>query len=492
MWQGSGNRALTAEQLNALADITAITNTDMFDASVYKKIVHAERKNQKVVLIFDLDFSVLSKLSEKFPQHKNVIIDTHFKRFYPYNSLACHVIGYVGNIKIAANGQAGLEKIFDTDLAGKPAASQHVVNSVGQRLSQAQLEQGSAGVDIQTTIDITLQEICEKIFPAQYVGSLILLNPVDGAIVSVVSRPSYDPNMFLKPISCDAWNALQHNNPFLNRAFDASYPSGSVFKLITVSAALEHNIISTDMIWDCKGYTLFGNRKYWCGRKSGHGEISVIQAVATSCNTLFFEIGKKMDIDILAYYARKFGLGEKTNCILPEKTGLVPSRDWKFNCKGERWWQGETLSVTIGQSFLLVTPIQIARMIGSIFTGYLVTPRLLVSDPVITVDLDIKPETISFLKKSMKMVIRHGTGRSVQKVKDIKIYGKTSTAQTSDLKKRYLDPKYLEHGWFVCYFQYKDYDPYVLVVMVERVGAAQVATTVAKDFFAEYKKYMDE
>jgi len=491
MWQGTGKRFLSQEQLAALKIIEDIIHKEYLSGSLYEKIVLAERKNQKIVLAEDIDFIVLSKLMELFPQHENIIINTQFKRFYPYNNFASHVIGYVGNIHLHANGQSGLEKVFDEDLSGRRGATRHVVNSVGQKLSHTELEKGSSGLDIQTTIDIDLQELCEKVFPEYYTGSFILLNPINGAIVALVSRPSYDPNIFLNPISFDTWKALQERNPFLNRAFDASYPSGSIFKLITISAALEQNIITSDMIWDCKGYTLFGNRKYWCGRKSGHGEISVVQAVATSCNTLFFEIGKKIDIDLLAEYARKFGLGEKTNNILPEKSGLVPTREWKFDCKGEQWWQGETLSVTIGQSFLLVTPIQIARMIASIFTGYLVVPRLLVNEPIITSILDIKTETISFLKKSMKMVVRQGTGRSVHKIKDIKIYGKTSTAQTSDLKKRNLDPKYLEHGWFAGYFQYKEYDPLVLVIMVERVGAAQVATTIAKNFLIEYKNYMD-
>jgi penicillin-binding protein 2 len=171
--------------------------------------------------------------------------------------------------------------------------------------------------------------------------------------------------------------------------------------------------------------------------------------------------------------------------------GLIPNREWKFDHKGEPWWPGETLSVAIGQSFLLATPIQIACMIASIFTGYLVAPRLLVNEPVVTTPLTIKPETIAFLKKSMKSVVKSGTGRIVRKVKDIIIYAKTSTAQTSDFSKRKLDEKYLEHGWFVGHFQYKNYDPLVIVILVERVGTAQVATTIAKNFLIEYKKYMD-
>ena len=490
-WQGTGKTALTQEQLKLLTTVEEISGVVLTAGTMFDAIVLSEKKSKKTVLIPDIDFVFLSKLLEAFPNHENIIIDTHFKRFYPYNACGSHVVGYLGNITALAHGQLGLEKLFNADLCGKKGSMRNVVNSVGQCMSQVELEKALIGNDIQTTINIDIQALCEKIFPEHQTGSLILLNPADGAVVAVVSRPNFDPNIFLDPISHETWQGLQEKNPFLNRAFDASYPAGSIFKLVTISAALEHGIILEDSLWNCKGYTLFGKRKYWCARRCGHGEISIKKAVAESCNTLFFEIGKKIDIDILAEYAYKFGLGKKTNIAFPEKMGLIPNREWKFDYKGERWWPGETLSVAIGQSFLLVTPIQIACMIASIFTGYLVAPRLLINEPVVMTPLDIKPETIAFLKKSMKSVVKSGTGRSVRRVKDITIYAKTSTAQTSDFSKRKLDEKYLEHGSFVGHFQYKEYDPLVVVILVERVGAAQVATTIAKNFLIEYKKYMD-
>ena len=490
-WQGTGRNGLSDGQLHLLQAIENMTDRTLTSGDIFNNIVLQEKRGKKTVLIKDIDFTVLSKLVEAFPNHENIIIDTDFKRLYPYNACCSHLIGYLGNIGALANGQFGLEKLFDDDLSGKNGSVRNVVNSVGQCISKIELEKALVGNDIHTTIDIDLQLLCEKVFPGNRSGTFILLNPADGAVVSLVSRPHFDPNIFLDPISDRTWKNLQDNNPFLNRAFDASYPSGSIFKLVTTSAALETGIINQDSVWNCKGYTLFGKRKYWCARRSGHGEISVEKAVAESCNTLFFEIGKKIDIDVLADYAYRFGLGKKTNIIFPEKMGLIPSREWKFNYKGERWWPGETLSVTIGQSFLLTTPIQIACMIASIFTGYLVSPRLLVNEPVVTQPLDIKPETINFLKKSMKAVVKRGTGKSLRQVKDMKVYAKTSTAQTSDFSKRKLDEKYLEHGWFVGHFQYKEYDPLVVVILAERVGAAQVATTIAKNFLLEYKKYMD-
>ena len=490
-WRGTGRSVVSSEQLVLLKTIEDSTGVLLTSGSTFEAIALTEKKNKKIVLVADVDCTVLSKLVEAFPNHENIIIDTHFKRFYPYKACGCHVVGYLGNITARSHGQLGLEKLLNTDLCGKKGSVQSIVNSVGQCMSQVELEKALTGEDVKTTINIDIQQLCEKVFPSYQTGSLILLNPADGAIVALVSRPNFDPNVFLDPISHEAWQGLQVKNPFLNRAFDASYPSGSIFKLVTISAALEEGIVEADSLWNCKGYTIFGKRKYWCARRSGHGEVSIKKAVAQSCNTLFYEIGKKIDIDVLAEYAHKFGLGKKTNILFPENIGLIPNREWKFDYKGERWWPGETLSVAIGQSFLLATPIQTACMIASIFTGYLVSPRLLIDEPVVMVPLDIKPNTISFLKKSMKSVVKYGTGRAINQVKDIVIYAKTSTAQTSDFNKRKLDEKYLEHGCFVGHFQYKEHEPLVVVILVEHVGAGRVATTIAKNFLIEYKKYMD-
>lgn len=490
-WQGTGNRALSQEQITMLEAIGEIVDLNMTEGKLYESIVACERKHQKIVLASDISIAVLSKIAERYSDNKNIVIDTHCKRFYPYKHCASHALGYLGNMRIMADGKSGLEKLLNDNLSGKQGAKRNIVNSIGKKIYQEEVEKALTGDDVRITINSDLQRLCERIFPVAYTGALILMNPADGAIASLISRPNFDPNIFLDPISPDAWKQLQENNAFLNRAFDATYPSGSIFKLVTISAALEQDIITADEMWTCKGYTLFGKRKYWCSCRHGHGELSMLRAVAKSCNTLFYDIGKRIDIDVLADYAYRFGLGQKTDMLFSEKVGIVPSRAWKYNNKGERWWPGETLSVAIGQSFSLVTPIQIARMIASIFTGYLVSPRILVDEPVQTIPLDIQPDTIEFLKESMKLVVEQGTGRRVNKIKDIEIYAKTSTAQMSALEKRLLDPSYLEHGWFVGYFRYKGYDPLVIVLLVEHVGTAQTVAAIAKDFLIEYKKYMD-
>ena len=491
-WQGTGNKKLGTNQHIAIEQLAAITKrSDMQNATIIRTIEQAERYHKQILFAKDIPFDQLSKIEELFPDHPNIRLKTHFERFYPYNSCASHILGYLGcqvNVKLA--GQMGLEKLFETMLKGQPGTVLKTINFAGQSITQTQIKQELAGTDIRTTLDIQLQAICEQVFPQELCGSAILMNPIDGSLLAVVSRPNFNPALFLNPINNQAWQDLQRNQPFIDRAFNVNYPPGSIFKLITISAALEQNIIDKDALWDCTGYITFGKRKYWCSNRYGHGKLSTRESIAQSCNKIFFEIGKKIDIDLLAQYAYKFGLGLKTNSLFPEKMGIVPTRSWKQKEKGEQWWQGETLSVTIGQSYLLATPIQIARMISSIFTGTLVTPRILSTEPIQTEPLTIKPETLNFLQKSMRAVVTKGTGKRVKSLKDFKIYAKTSTAQTSALHKRSLGQKYLEHAWFVLYFQYLDQLPLTLIVIVEHAGTSRVPAIITKNFLINYQKHI--
>ena len=153
---------------------------------------------------------------------------------------------------------------------------------------------------------------------------------------------------------------LAEKHPFLNRAFNACYPPGSLFKIVTLSAALENGYITPESYWFCNGLIEFAGREYHCSNKHGHGLLNTEQALAHSCNIMYFELAKRMNIDLLADYAHRYGLGLKTNVMFAEKEGLVPTNAWKRRVKKEKWWPGETLSAAIGQSYLLVTPLQIA------------------------------------------------------------------------------------------------------------------------------------
>jgi len=493
-WAGSGNRTLTTDQQAILAlldttlDAPISTNNELMLA-----IMRAERNKKSTIISTDISAEQLGKLSEQLPQDCNIQIISDFQRYYPYQTSASHLLGYLGGINAENYGKMGLEKLLEDTLRGQKGTVLSIIDSIGRNINQTILQHALTGGDICTTLDIELQAICEHVFSPELSGAFIIMNPLDGSIMSMLSRPNFDPNIFLQPISQDEWNVLIEKKPFLNRGLNATYPMGSIFKLVTISAAFKEGIVPCDMHYTttCKGYYKFCGRKYWCNNHYGHGQINIAQSIADSCNIIFFNIGRKIDIDTLAYYASLFGLGKRTGISLPESSGLIPTRAWKKACKGESWWPGETLSATIGQSFNSVTPLQVARMISAIFTGYLVKPRILVDEAIEKKPLEIPLHIRKFLKRSMKRVVRCGTGSRLKRFKDIKMYAKTSTAQTSALEKRVLGGQYLEHGWFVGNFTYKDHTPLTIVILVEHAGSAQVAASIAQKFVGEYKKLMD-
>ncbi|MBT3455708.1 hypothetical protein HN446_01460 [bacterium] len=384
----------------------------------------------------------------------------------------------------------GIEKLFNDSLKGESGELLRTINSLGRNLKEKEIKKALAGQDLHLTLDLKLQKLAEKHFPETKKGAFILMDSFSGALKVIVSRPSFNPNIFLDSIISNDWKKIQETQPFINRAFDSCYPPASIFKLITVSAALEEKIITQDSTWNCKGFFRFGKSNLRCRAK--HGSLTTELAVAHSCNILFYEIGKRMNIDTLAHYAHTFGLGKKTNILFSEKKGLIPTYNWKIEYKGERWWKGETLSVAIGQSFLLTTPIQIARMVASIASGSLVNPRILEKETIIKQPLKISEKTRAFLNQSMRTASTEGTGKRLNNIENLTIFAKTGSAQTSELSKRKLGDKYLEHGWFVANIFYKNEKPITLVVIVENAGGSRIPVNITKKFLIEYSKLMQD
>lgn len=488
-WQGTGNKKLSPEQLQLINEIGSITEKDFSEK--IQIITHSEKHFKKHLLALDVSFEQLSKISELFSHETNISIETKFKRLYPYQSLASHVLGYLGHLGSSYEGRMGLEKLFEEQLRGKKGSLIRVINSIGTHLAEYKTEETLSGNDIKTTIDLSLQRIAERAFPPDRTGTLILMDPRDGSLRVILSRPTFDPNVFMNPLDPDQWQELQAQKPFLNRFCNASYPPGSIFKLVTLSAAIETGIVDPYSTLKCKGHITLAKRKYHCARRAGHGELTTKQAVANSCNILFYEIAKKIDIDVIAKYAQIFGFGKSTNSVLSEQTGLVPTREWKRETKGERWWLGETLSAAIGQSFLLTTPLQIARMIGSIETGYLVSLRLTENSIPQYEPLKIKYETRAFLRQAMHAVVTKGTARMFNSLDDFIIRAKTSTAQTSTLSKRKQGETFLEHGWFAGNFSFRGSPPLTLVILTENAGNAKLPMLIGREFLKNYKELME-
>lgn len=492
IWTGSGKKTFTEQNLIDIGHLEEILGKPLLSNEKFMEdLLNAERRYQKFSLATDLTDAELCKAHELFPTHENIAVVPHFKRLYPHNTMASHVLGYLGVLDSTHYGKMGLEKLYEEQLHGEFGSLAHMINSLGKNIATREIKKNQAGTDITTTLDIDLQTIMEEVFPAENNGAFILMNPENGALLGVLSRPNFDPALFLDPILMQDWSLLQEHKPFLNRAFAATYPPGSIFKLVTASAGLEQGLITQHTTCNCTGEITFAGDVRKCHNHYGHGRLDTCQALAQSCNIFFYEIGKHIDIDTLARYAHTFGLGEPTGAIFPEKLGLIPSRAWKKKTFGEKWYTGETLSAAIGQSYLLVSPIQIARMISSIFTGYLVAPRIVETDEIIRKPINLQHSTRLFLQQSMHAVVTVGTGQSASHVKDISLYAKTSTAQTSSLEKRTLGKRFLEHGWLVGQFSYKHHKPITIVIIIENIGSSSVATHTASRFLSAYRKLMD-
>lgn len=487
-FRGLGNKTITPEQQTIIAKVAEILG-DSFESECL--LDHAERKATKVLLGKNISFEQLSKIAEQFSGNPCISIETDFARLYPYKAMASHILGYLGNLESGIAGKMGLERLFESSLKGKHGVTQKILNSFGKHLSEQHIQESLAGQDLTVTLDASLQKIAEMLFGDDKKGIFILMDSSDGSLRVALSKPDFDPNLFAERMDPTTWQELHEKRPFLNRIHHACYPPGSIFKLITLTAALETKTIDYDDIWNCRGSVTVGKRKFRCHRKEGHGPLSAAQAIAKSCNIMFYKLAQQIDIDIIAQYAGKFGLGKSTGTVFNDAPGLVPNRAWKSKTKGERWWLGETMGASIGQSYLLTTPLQIARMVAGIHVGYLVTPRIMEESSIIYEPLAISHQTRLFLQETMKEVTEDGTAKTLSKLKNFQIAAKTSTAQTSILDKRELGEQFLEHGWVTVNFQYKDGPKMTMVVLVEHAGNARLSLMIAKSFLKAYGQLYD-
>lgn len=491
-WEGSGKSKLTQEQVLVLKKVLEIIGKLDNYKNELSKINKSERLSKRVRISEDIPFDKLCLVSEQCFDVNNVLIINRFKRLYPYKGFASHILGHLCRVEAEKLvGRYGLEKIFQDKLKGHAGYTLHVINSVGKKLERVKMQKAEPGNDIRLTLDLQMQKIAEESFDKNRSGAFIIMDPQDGAVRVLASFPTFDPNLFLSPISQKDWDdKLSVNNPFLNRAIHAVYPPASIFKLVTISAGLEEGVIDENSTFNCKGFTKFCGRKVKCIKRWGHGELSCQESLAQSCNIICFEIAKLLKIDQLADYAFRFGFGSKTNFLISDKDGLVPTIKWKKLNKGENWWKGETLSVSIGQTYLLVTPLQVARMLAAVSSGFLVKPRLLEQEIIEKTPLKISEETLEFLRGAMSVTVTKGTARLLKRLtKNFDIRAKTGTAQQVSLKKESeMDERFLEHGWFASYFSYKKEKPLVLIVLVERAGTSRPALLVASKFLEKYAR----
>ncbi|MBW1805947.1 MAG: penicillin-binding protein 2, partial [Deltaproteobacteria bacterium] len=314
-----------------------------------------------------------------------VMIQVKPQRNYLFGRLASHLIGYLGEISQQqlksgrhpesgpgdSIGKYGVEGIWQSSLSGLRGGKQVEVDAAGRKLRVLSSKPPVPGLNIFLTIDKDLQLLAEKLLGKKK-GAIVALNPGNGEILAMASSPAFDPNLFIGGIDKTEWGNLASSRdfPLQNRAVSGQYPPGSVFKIVMAVAGLEEGIIDPEEEIVCQGSYKLGTHTYRCWKKHGHGKVNFHKALKESCDVYFYKVGKRLGVDRIAYYAKMCGLGVKTNFELNyEKEGLIPTSKWKLKRWGVPWQQGETISVSIGQSFVLVTPLQQARLIAVIFNG---------------------------------------------------------------------------------------------------------------------------
>ena len=323
-----------------------------------------------------------------------LMIQVKPQRHYIHNEFASHLIGYLGEISESQLnsgrypdckpgdliGRYGVERAWDKDLSGLRGGEQVEVDAAGRKLRIISRKPPVPGENITLTIDKDLQLLAEKALEGKK-GAVVALDPQDGEVLAMASAPAFDPNSFIGGIGRSDWVRMisDKDYPLQNRAISGQYPPGSIFKIVVALAGLEEGLIDPQEELFCNGTYTLGNHSYRCWRKQGHGKISLERALIESCDVYFYKIGKRLGVDKIAQYAEMCGLGKRTGFELgSEKEGLIPTSDWKLRRWGIPWQAGETISMAIGQSFTLVTPIQMARVIGAVFgDGALYQPKVI-------------------------------------------------------------------------------------------------------------------
>jgi len=426
-------------------------------------------------------------------------------RSYPLGTAAAHVLGRVGEAtekQLQSSsfegvepgtivGQAGVEAHYNRLLMGQDGYRRAIVNSRGVEVGEAERQLPKDGPAATLTLDGTLQAAMEEAM-AGLSGSAVALDPETGEILGMVSSPAYDPNLFSAGIDLGTWASLVRDpqTPLINRVIQGQYPAGSTFKLVTALAALQEGVITPRTTFHCPGYlNVYGTLRR-CHKAEGHGTLDLAHAIALSCNVYFYQVGIRLEIERISRYAKMLGLGELTGVDLPnEVSGLIPNPEWKLRVLKAPWFPGETVSVAIGQGQVLVTPLQMARLVAVVANGgYLVNPHLLGGRAADRVHLNLAPTTVETVREAMRAVVREGTGRKAQ-LPGLEVAGKTGSSQVVAHERLERDKSAAEfqpHGWFLG-FAPADKPKIAMAVLVEHGrSGGESAAPVARRILARY------
>lgn len=450
------------------------------------------------------------------PMLEGIQIEETMIRNYPKKDLTAHILGYVSLLNDRDTdvdniwfdlagyriGRTGLEQSFESTLRGKPGFKKTEINAMGRTVSLMEEEKSVSGEDLHLTLDMRLQKIATEAL-GQEAGTAIVVNVQNGEILSFVSTPTFDPNIFLSSISQKKWNQLMNNQkkPLQNKALFGAYSPGSIFKLVVGLAGLESGVIDPKKRVYCAGVTQVGNQKFHCWKKEGHGALTLQEALRHSCDVYFYEMAQKIGWEKIIATAEKLGFGQVVPTEMnSDKSGLLPNPEWKLKTRKDEWRMGDTLNLSIGQGFLLTTPLQLVRAVAAIANnGYLPNLHFVQKE---TQKFSGKPlfnqAHLSLIREGMFDVVNHENGtayRSRFNFEGMRMAGKTATTQVRRIslkereegikKQKDMVWESRDHALFAAYAP-TGKPKYAVIVVVEHGGggstaAAPVASKILKE-----------
>jgi len=466
---------------------------------------YRENPFKPVKILDDCKTNKIVEIEERKDELKGVVLEVKPRRDYLYHDFAAHSLGYVGEIgkeelqqfgnpKFQGGdiiGKAGLEKYYDDILRGEKGGKEVEVDALGQEITTLLYQKPVPGEDLVLTIDRDLQLYGENLLFDKK-GSIVVSDPNSGEILALVNRPSFNPNLFADGISHSGWQRLSCDTdyPLTNRSVQGLYSPGSIFKVVTAAAALEDGVTDRKRKIYCSGTFELADRVFTCWKETGHGSLSIVDGIAHSCNIYFYTLGKDLGIERFNKYMQKFGLGEKTGIDLPaEATGTIPSAQWKEREVKEIWFPGDTINLSIGQGYLLLTPLQVHNLIttiameGETYKLHLVR-KIISADgktvkeikPEIYKNVDFSSDTFKIIKEGLRQTILKGTGWRAN-IKELAVAGKTGTAQ---------NPQGETHAWFIGFAPYEDPEICITIFLENGGEGGEAAAPIARAILEKY------
>ena len=501
--------AADVEQL--LADLRRLIPLSDEDAADVLAEIRKQPPHAPVLVEDRLSWEEFSRIAVNTPALPGVSPEVGLSRVYPRSFDFAHVVGYVGpvsdydlsqienpdpllRIPKFQLGKLGIEAKMEEVLRGHAGQRRVEVNSAGREMRELDRREGEPGATLQLTLDYRLQNFAHQRLGEESAAAVVM-DVTNGDIMAIVSTPSFDPNLFVRGISSADYRSLMQDDhrPMADKSVQGLYPPGSTFKVVTALAALEAGVIGPEETVYCPGHIEMGGRRFHCWKRSGHGRVNVVQSLERSCDVFYYEVAQKVGIDKIAEMAKRLGVGVRHDLPMSAVAeGIAPTKAWKQERYGKEWRIGDTINSSIGQGYVLASPLQLAVMTARVATGRAVAPRLIrsrdgIEEPLAeAAPLGLEEDWLDHIRRGMISVVNgtNGTARGARIVEaGWKMAGKTGTSQ---VRSAVVDNKSVpweqrDHALFVCYAPVEAPKYAVALIVEHGGGGSSAAAPIARD-----------